>query len=71
MDPRVLSDVFKVSLAGSTINEKWNPCPGVVPDAPASKGYKPGFRLELMRKDFNLAVETAEREGVRIPMREG
>ncbi|KAL9093164.1 MAG: hypothetical protein Q9159_000341 [Coniocarpon cinnabarinum] len=70
MDPRVLSDVFKVSLAGSTINEKWNPCPGVVPDAPASNGYKPGFRLELMRKDFNLAVETAKRVDANLALGE-
>ena len=70
MDPRVLSDVFKVSLAGSTINDKWNPCPGVVPDAPASNGYRPGFRLELMRKDFNLAVETAHRVGAQLGLGE-
>ena len=70
MDPRVLKDVFSVSLAGSTINDKWNPCPGVVPDAPASKEYKPGFRLELMRKDFALAVETAGRVGAKLALGE-
>ena len=70
MDPRVLNDVFSVSLAGSTISNKWNPCPGVVPDAPASNGYKPGFRLELMRKDFNLAVESAKRVGANLALGE-
>lgn len=70
MDPRVLKNVFEVSLAGSTINSNWNPCPGVVPSAPASNGYKPGFRLELMRKDFALAVETAERVGARLALGE-
>ena len=70
MDPRVLKDVFQVSLAGSTINSNWNPCPGVVLDAPASNGYKPGFRLELMRKDFALAVETAQRVGAKLALGE-
>lgn len=68
MDPRVLADVFHVSLAQSCINDKWNPCPGVVPDAPASKGYKPGFKINLMRKDFNLAVETANRVGAQLAL---
>ena len=70
MDPRVLSDVFKVSLAGSTINDRWNPCPGVVPDAPASQGYKPGLRVELMRKDFDLAVQSADRVGAKLALGE-
>lgn len=70
MDPRVLKEVFSVSLAGSTINNKWNPVPGVVPDAPASKGYKPGFRLELMRKDFALAVRTAKLVGANLALGE-
>ena len=33
---------------------------GVCPDAPASKGYQGGFKIQLMRKDFGLAAETAE-----------
>lgn len=61
MDPKVLASVFQASTAGSTINDKWNPVPGVCESAPASKGYAPGFKIQLMRKDFHLACETAKR----------
>lgn len=33
------------------------PVPGVCPDAPPSNDYQGGFKVQLMRKDFNLAVE--------------
>lgn len=59
LDPRVLSDVFSAGTAQNAICDKYNPCPGVVPDAPSSKGYQGGFKVQLMRKDFALAVELA------------
>ncbi len=34
--------------------------PGVQPDAPASKNYAPGFKVQFMRKDYNLAIEAAK-----------
>lgn len=40
------------------------PVPGVVPDSPASNGWKPGFMTDLMAKDLRLAVDYAERRGV-------
>lgn len=61
MDPRLLAKVFSSSTAQSTICDKWNPVPGVVPDAPSSKGYKGGFKVQLMKKDFGLAVEAGKR----------
>ncbi|KAI9723906.1 MAG: hypothetical protein M1828_004025 [Chrysothrix sp. TS-e1954] len=60
IDPRILQRVFNKSIAGSTVNEKWNPVPGLCPNAPSSKGYEGGFRVELMRKDVRLAVEMGE-----------
>jgi 3-hydroxyisobutyrate dehydrogenase len=63
MSPRVLADVFHASTAQSAICDKWCPVPGIVPDAPSSHGYQGGFKVQLMRKDFNLAVETAKRVG--------
>lgn len=36
MDPRVLQSVFRTSIAGSCINDKWNPVPGLCPEAPPS-----------------------------------
>ena len=33
--------------------------PGVCPNAPPSKGYQGGFKVQMMVKDFNLAIEAA------------
>ena len=40
------------------------PVPGVVPDSPASNGWKPGFMTDLMAKDLDLALSYANRAGV-------
>jgi len=37
MDPRVLAEVFHTSLAQSCISDRWNPVPGICPEAPASR----------------------------------
>jgi len=68
MDPRVLANIFHTSTAQSAILDDWNPVPGLCPDAPASKGYKGGFRVQLMKKDFGLAVDTAERVGAKLAL---
>lgn len=68
MDPRVLANIFHTSTAQSAILDDWCPVPGLCPDAPASKGYKGGFRVQLMRKDYALAVDTAERVGARLAL---
>ncbi|KAI9703417.1 MAG: hypothetical protein M1820_005889 [Bogoriella megaspora] len=65
MDPRVLASVFKTSTAQSAIADKFNPVPGLSPDAPPSHGYKGGFKVQLMKKDFGLAVDTAKRVGAK------
>ena len=68
MDPRVLANIFHTSTAQSSILDDWNPVPGLCPDAPASKGYKGGFRVQLMKKDVGLAVDNAERLGVKLAL---
>ena len=40
------------------------PVPGVVPDSPASNGWKPGFMTDLMVKDLDLALSYAAKAGV-------
>ncbi|KAK5135674.1 hypothetical protein LTR08_004975 [Meristemomyces frigidus] len=70
MDPRVLANIFHTSTAQSAILDDWNPVPGLCPEAPASHGYSGGFRVQLMRKDFGLAVETARRVGARLALGE-
>ncbi|KAK8164547.1 6-phosphogluconate dehydrogenase, partial [Phyllosticta citrichinensis] len=68
MDPRLLKQIFDSSTAQSTILDKWCPVPGIVPEVPSSNGYKGGFKVQLMRKDFGLAVHTAKRLGVRLAL---
>src|SRR5581483_3555696 len=40
------------------------PVPGVVPESPASNGWKPGFMTDLMAKDLDLALRYAAGAGV-------
>jgi 3-hydroxyisobutyrate dehydrogenase len=47
------------SSGGNWALEKYNPYPGVMETAPASKGYAGGFGTDLMLKDLGLAQENA------------
>jgi 3-hydroxyisobutyrate dehydrogenase len=40
------------------------PVPGVLPDSPATNGWRPGFMTDLMAKDLDLALVYAARTGV-------
>lgn len=60
MEPRLLQRILSKSTAQSTMLDRFNPVPGVVPDSPANNGYKGGFKVQLMRKDVGLAVKMAE-----------
>ncbi|MBO1272966.1 3-hydroxyisobutyrate dehydrogenase [Shewanella sp. 4t3-1-2LB] len=68
LDPKVLSDIMKVSSGGNWALEKYNPCPGVMPEVPASKGYQGGFMVDLMVKDLGLSQETALKSLSSTPM---
>ncbi|GAB7349592.1 hypothetical protein MBLNU459_g0281t2 [Dothideomycetes sp. NU459] len=63
LDPRTLAKVFSAGTAQNAICDRFCPVPGVYPEAPSSNGYQGGFKVQLMRKDFNLAVDMAERVG--------
>ncbi|KAK4216952.1 NAD binding domain of 6-phosphogluconate dehydrogenase-domain-containing protein [Rhypophila decipiens] len=65
IDAEVLASVFAAGTAQNTICDVFNPVPGVCPNAPPSKGYQGGFRVQLMRKDIGLAVDMARRVGSR------
>ena len=58
-DPKVLSEIMRRSSGGNWALEKYNPLPGVMETAPASKGYAGGFGTDLMLKDLGLAQENA------------
>jgi 3-hydroxyisobutyrate dehydrogenase len=42
------------------------PVPGVIPDSPASNGWRPGFMTDLMAKDLDLAMAYAARSDVPV-----
>ncbi|WP_417311208.1 3-hydroxyisobutyrate dehydrogenase [Ectopseudomonas khazarica] len=68
LDPAVLAEIMRQSSGGNWTLEKYNPWPGVMENAPASKGYSGGFMAELMAKDLGLAQETASHHGNSAPM---
>jgi len=59
LDPKVLSEIMRRSSGGNWALEKYNPLPGVMDTAPASKNYAGGFGTDLMLKDLGLAQENA------------
>jgi len=70
LDPKVLSQMMAVSTGRSWATEVCNPWPGVLENAPASRGYTGGFGNDLMLKDLGLAVEAAMGVGASIPLGE-
>ena len=64
LDPAVLSQIMLASSGRNWSLEVYNPWPGVMESAPASKGYAPGFMVDLMVKDLGLAMEMAGQAGV-------
>jgi len=70
LDAKVLSQMMAVSTGRSWATEVCNPWPGVLENAPASRGYSGGFGNDLMLKDLGLAVEAAMGTGASIPLGE-
>jgi 3-hydroxyisobutyrate dehydrogenase len=70
LDAKVLSQMMAVSTGRSWATEICNPWPGVLENAPASRGYSGGFGNDLMLKDLGLAVEVAMGVGASIPLGE-
>lgn len=63
-DPAKLHEVLVHSTGDCVAVRTRLPVPGVVPDSPASNGWKPGFMIDLMGKDLDLALGYAARSGV-------
>jgi 3-hydroxyisobutyrate dehydrogenase len=64
LDAAALYEVFTRSSADNWILRRWYPVPGVVPTAPSSNDYAPGFTTSLMVKDLGLALAAGEGAGV-------
>ncbi len=59
LDPQVLSEIMLKSSGKNWSLEVYNPYPGVMKQAPASRAYEGGFATHLMNKDLGLAQEAA------------
>ncbi|QNN46458.1 3-hydroxyisobutyrate dehydrogenase [Thermomonas brevis] len=70
LDAKALSQMMAVSTSRSWATEVCNPWPGVLENAPASRGYTGGFGNDLMLKDLGLAAEAAMGTGASIPLGE-
>ena len=68
LNPAVLSEIMLSSSGRNWTLECYNPCPGVMENAPASNDYQPGFMVDLMCKDLNLAVNTARASESSVPL---
>lgn len=70
LDPKVLSDIIAKSSGRNWATELYNPWPGVMEQAPASKHYAGGFGVDLMLKDLGLAAESALNARASVPLGE-
>ena len=68
LDPKVLSDIMSKSSGRNWTLELYNPCPGVMENVPASRGYSGGFGVDLMLKDMGLATENAQALEASVPL---
>lgn len=60
MDATVLAGIINTSSGRCWSSDTYNPYPGVMEGAPASRGYSGGFGSDLMLKDLGLATEAAK-----------
>lgn len=68
LDPKVLSEIMLASSGRNWSLEVYNPYPGVQENSAASKGYKPGFMVDLMIKDLGLAMENSIASKSAVPL---
>ncbi len=68
LDPKVLYDVCSKASAQCWALNTNCPVPDVVPTAPASHDFQPGFMASMMLKDLRLAEHVAEQAHVATPM---
>ncbi len=68
LDPKTLGNLINISTGKCWPSEINNPVKGVVEGAPASRDYKGGFGISLMKKDLGLAIKAAEEAGARLEL---
>ncbi|GAA5811978.1 hypothetical protein MFLAVUS_005425 [Mucor flavus] len=60
MDAQLLASILNNSTGRCWSSDTYNPYPGVIATAPASREYVGGFSNKLMAKDLRLAMKAAE-----------
>jgi 3-hydroxyisobutyrate dehydrogenase len=68
LSERALFDVASVSSGQSWSLTSYCPVAGLVPGAPSSDNYAPGFTTRLMLKDLRLAEEAGTEAGAATPL---
>jgi 3-hydroxyisobutyrate dehydrogenase len=68
IDPKVLAGIINTSSGRCWSSDTYNPYPGVLPNAPASRGYTGGFGTDLMLKDLGLATDAAKQAKASVVM---
>lgn len=68
LDRQALFDVVSTSSGYCWSMNAYCPMPGVGPESPADRGYKPGFSAPLMLKDLGLAMTAARSSGANTPL---
>ncbi|MBK8323104.1 MAG: 3-hydroxyisobutyrate dehydrogenase [Betaproteobacteria bacterium] len=68
MDPKVFAGIVNTSSGRCWSSDTYNPYPGVLENAPASRGYAGGFGADLMLKDLTLVTEAAKQAKVPVLM---
>lgn len=61
-----LTDVINASGGQCWITSNSNPVPGIHANAPASRNYEGGFRIELCKKVLGMGIELADTAGARL-----
>lgn len=68
LERQAMFDVVSTSSGASWSINAYCPAPGVGPQSPADKGYKPGFAAELMLKDLRLSQDAATAADAATPL---
>ncbi len=62
LDLNTLCEVIGASSGGSWVFQN------VIPKFVIPKNFKPGFKLNLMKKDIDLSIQSAKEEGLSLPI---
>jgi 3-hydroxyisobutyrate dehydrogenase len=60
MDPKLFASIVNTSSGRCWSSDTYNPYPGVLENAPASRAYAGGFGSDLMLKDLTLVTDAAK-----------